>query len=117
LLERIVNLIEQDRKLRMRQLVAITFTDKAASELRTRLRKELGEKSVKFSSQKENPYKRALAEFEQAEISTIHSFCSRLLRMRPVEAKISSRPGKTGLQKKFRKTKNFSNYSEEAGLK
>ena len=89
LLERIVNLIEQDRKLRMRQLVAITFTDKAASELRTRLRKELGEKSVKFSSQKENPYKRALAEFEQAEISTIHSFCSRLLRMRPVEAKIS----------------------------
>ncbi|MCG3149604.1 MAG: ATP-dependent helicase/nuclease subunit A [Verrucomicrobiae bacterium] len=49
------------------QLVAVTFTRKAAAELQERLRKELPGAA-------------------ECVIGTIHSFCARLLRERPVEA-------------------------------
>ncbi len=91
LLDRILALIEQDKELQMRQLVAVTFTEKAASELKNRLRQCLQEKinSKKISSQRLQVFKQALSDFEQAEISTIHSFCARLLRLRSVEAGVS----------------------------
>ena len=65
---------------------AVTFTRKAAAELRARFQLAL-ERAVR--SEKGARQKRlgeALAHIERCFIGTIHSFCARLLRERPVEA-------------------------------
>ena len=59
-----------------RRILAITFTDKAAGELKERLRErflELGERA-------------AARQAEGAYVSTIHGFCARLLRAHPFAA-------------------------------
>jgi len=69
------------------QIVAITFTRKAAAELKEKFRMELekvfkkeNEKQVKINIQK------AIENIDQVFTGTIHSFCAKLLRERPVEA-------------------------------
>src|SRR5271170_4422673 len=68
-------------------IVAVTFTNKAAGELKLRLRQELDRARLTAS----NPTERfniegALEHLEEASIGTIHSFCAQILRERPVEA-------------------------------
>ncbi|HVS20882.1 MAG TPA: UvrD-helicase domain-containing protein, partial [Pyrinomonadaceae bacterium] len=69
-------------------IVAITFTNRAANEMRDRVRKEI-DKLLRASNGDERKrwlrHKRAL---EAAVITTIHGFCSRLLHEFPVEANI-----------------------------
>ncbi len=60
--------------------MAITFTEKAAGELKVRLREKL-EETLQGNKRKE-----ALADLERAHITTIHSFCAWILRERPIEA-------------------------------
>ena len=67
-------------RARLPEIVAITFTEKAAGELKIRLREEL-EKHLTGDK-----LRGALADLERAQITTIHSFCAALLRERPVEA-------------------------------
>jgi ATP-dependent helicase/nuclease subunit A len=71
----------------IRAIAAMTFTEKAAGEMKTRLRQALEKvvTSAKNGDAKERAG-RALLDLDAAEISTIHSFCARLLRERPVEA-------------------------------
>ena len=71
-------------------LVAVTFTEKAAGELKLRLRQEL---ERRLNDPDEDAGSRRLLEaalmnLEEAHISTIHGFCADLLRERPVEAGI-----------------------------
>jgi len=89
LVHRIVNTIRTGRAL-VHRIVAVTFTRKAAGELKLRLRLELdavrtAAKNVDEISCLEN----ALARLEEAHIGTIHAFCAELLRQRPVEARIA----------------------------
>ena len=70
------------------ELVAVTFTRKAAGELRLRLRIELDAARIASPSRH---LEDALARLEEARIGTIHSFCAELLRHRPVEAQIPPR--------------------------
>ncbi|MGN7295704.1 UvrD-helicase domain-containing protein [Ferdinandcohnia sp. SAFN-114] len=86
LVDRMVNLIYTGTA-KIDEVVAITFTKKAADELKTRfltvLEKKCKEESdldVKFLLEK------ALQNIEQTFIGTVHSFCARLLRERPIEA-------------------------------
>jgi len=70
-------------------LAAVTFTRKAAAELRGRFQVGL----EKARMEEKDPAARArldaaLQNLERSFIGTIHSFCSRLLRERPVEAGI-----------------------------
>ncbi|HLG19383.1 MAG TPA: UvrD-helicase domain-containing protein [Bdellovibrionota bacterium] len=74
---RYVALVEQQRASST-QIVAITFTEKAAWELKERIRSFLAEK--KLAS--------ALHELDRAPISTIHAFAASLLRERPIDAGI-----------------------------
>ena len=71
-------------------LVAVTFTEKAAGELKLRMRQELGRRlsDVDLDTASRQRLDAALMNLEEAHISTIHGFCADLLRERPVEAGI-----------------------------
>ena len=72
----------------MGRLVAVTFTEKAAGELKLRLRQELenGAAASPSCRRKSARPRRGPAQLEEAHVSTIHGFCADLLRERPVEA-------------------------------
>src|SRR5881396_2596098 len=88
LVRRIVNTL-QAGKTSVDRIVAVTFTRKAAGELRLRLRIELDNaRNATTSTREIRHLEDALARLEEAHIGTIHSFCTELLRQRPVEARI-----------------------------
>ena len=73
---------------RLEEIAAITFTEKAAAELKARLRDELEMQAAGAAEEKKNRIRKALEELEAAPITTIHSFAGMLLRERPVEAAV-----------------------------
>jgi len=75
LVERFVWLVEE-RRVPPSAIVAFTFTEKAANELRKRLRE-------RFEARQEMQ-----EEIERAWVSTIHAFCARLLREHSLAAGI-----------------------------
>ncbi len=87
LVDRLVALVASG--VRLDRVVAITFTEKAAGELRLRLRAGL-EKAINNAQDEEQRscMRGALACLDRAHVATIHGFCSSLLRERPVEAGI-----------------------------
>ncbi|HEY8501724.1 MAG TPA: UvrD-helicase domain-containing protein, partial [Solirubrobacterales bacterium] len=63
-------------------ILAFTFTDKAAGELRQRIRAELGRRAERGSERATA----ALAGIGSAWVTTIHGFCNRVLAAHPVAA-------------------------------
>jgi ATP-dependent exoDNAse (exonuclease V) beta subunit len=84
LVNRILRVIATGRA-RMDEIVAVTFTEKAAGELKLRLREAL-EKERETNSTSRAVLDEALRTLEDAHVNTIHGFCAELLRERPVEA-------------------------------
>src|SRR6267143_5544328 len=85
LVERYLHIL-RSQKLSIDQIVAITFTNRAANEMRERLRSRLNHILQTASGEERKRwlnYKRTL---DGAVITTIHGFCARLLREFPVEA-------------------------------
>jgi ATP-dependent helicase/nuclease subunit A len=75
----------------LRAIVAITFTDKAAREMCTRIRQTITEWlktcEVSETSQVSRAFwEEAFADLDAARIGTIHSLCAQILREQPVEA-------------------------------
>ncbi len=72
-------------------LAAVTFTDKAAGELKVRIRGVIESERREASDAERAALGRALARLEEARISTLHTFAADLLRERPIEAGIDPR--------------------------
>jgi ATP-dependent exoDNAse (exonuclease V) beta subunit len=72
------------------RIVAVTFTEKAAGEMKLRLRAEIerARNAEKITPERSARLANALSQLELARIGTIHAFCCDLLRERPVEAGI-----------------------------
>ncbi|HLJ74779.1 MAG TPA: UvrD-helicase domain-containing protein, partial [Thermoanaerobaculia bacterium] len=86
LVARIVRVL-QTGSGQIENIVAVTFTHKAAGELKIRLRQELDRARCQITGSVERKnLEDALERLEEASIGTIHSFCAQILRERPVEA-------------------------------
>ncbi|MDD1729686.1 MAG: UvrD-helicase domain-containing protein, partial [Methanospirillum sp.] len=72
---------ENTRPLSVHNILALTFTDKAAAEMKERIRSGLETKNGKF-------WDKARTEFLTAPVQTFHSFCAQVLREFAFEAKI-----------------------------
>ncbi|WP_394839892.1 UvrD-helicase domain-containing protein [Pendulispora rubella] len=87
LVGRVLALVRKGRA-RLSGIVAVTFTEKAAGEMKLRLRTEIenARRSEAVTDVERANLDGSLAELEAAHIGTIHGFCADLLRERPVEA-------------------------------
>jgi len=74
----------------LRRIVALTFTEKAAGEMKLRLREEIerARKDATTTAGERAALEHALSELEVARIGTIHAFCADLLHDHPVEARV-----------------------------
>ncbi|MBW3671102.1 MAG: UvrD-helicase domain-containing protein, partial [Acidobacteria bacterium] len=90
LVDRLVALIA-DAIASPRQIAAITFTKKAAGELRERFQNVLEREAreAEPDSQRLANIRKGLEQIDQSYLGTIHSFCGRMLRERPVEAGVA----------------------------
>jgi ATP-dependent helicase/nuclease subunit A len=86
IVERIANILRRGLAT-MPQIVAITFTEKAAGELKIRVREWLEQELPNTNDPVErNRILVALRDLERAQVSTIHSFAAWMLKQLPVEA-------------------------------
>ncbi|MGQ9731819.1 MAG: UvrD-helicase domain-containing protein [Candidatus Zipacnadales bacterium] len=80
LLDRLTWLLEK-KVVDLSRIVAITFTEKAAEELKERLRKCCGERINDATTDEERlKWRQHLRKVDTSYIGTIHGFCARLLR-------------------------------------
>jgi ATP-dependent helicase/nuclease subunit A len=89
LVARMINLIRQG-ECPVGKLAAVTFTRKAAAELRSRFQVGLEQAARAAAGIERQRLAQAVAHVERAFLGTIHSFCARLIRERPVEAGVDS---------------------------
>ncbi|MCL5030283.1 MAG: UvrD-helicase domain-containing protein, partial [Bacteroidetes bacterium] len=83
--------IVTEENIPLRNIAAITFTDKASSELYNKIAKHIDEKISESSSKNEiNKLENIRRQLVSANISTIHSFCIDILRDHPVEAELDA---------------------------
>lgn len=87
LVQRMVNVLAAGAHVS--RMAAVSFTRKAAGELKIRLRQEL-DRTLRTTSDPAGQanLREALAHLEEAHIDTIHAFCAEVLRERPVEARV-----------------------------
>lgn len=90
LVERFLYILQQGalnpaQAVQAADILAITFTRKAAAEMKGRVRRAL---AAHLDTDVDGFWRKQLQALEQAQIATIHSLCSRILRENPVEAQL-----------------------------
>ena len=89
LVQRFLFLLEQYPEWALESIAAVTFTEKAAREMRTRLRVEIERKAREESpASLWQTHRRAL---ERLQVGTIHSLCARILHENAIAAGIDPR--------------------------
>jgi len=99
LVKRYVDILENNSSLTPRNILAVTYTESAGAELRTRIAKEITDRLDEFKEkehlspqeiERRTRLKQIRDGLASAMIGTIHSFASRLLRAYPVEANVDA---------------------------
>lgn len=72
-------------------VLAITFTDKAAREMRARVRQTIETRARAANDDDRADWEERRAAAEAARIGTIHAFCGALLRAQPAESELDPR--------------------------
>ncbi len=91
LLDRILALVGRGA-VELQSLAAITFTERAAAELRDRLRRRLEECAEQAAeTEAAARYRLALDQLDSAAVGTLHAFAQRLLTEHPIEAGLPPR--------------------------
>ncbi|MEP6935614.1 MAG: UvrD-helicase domain-containing protein, partial [Nitrospirota bacterium] len=103
LVNRILNLLlREPNPLAITEIVALTFTNKAATEIKQRLRAQLLRLTEQAddmiaifrtryhlsAEQVDERARAALEQMEKSQIGTLHSFAAHLLRLHPVESEV-----------------------------
>ncbi len=84
LVQRFLYLLEQRPQWPLASIVAITFTKKAAQQMRTRIRDGV---QAQIRDQNPNPvWQQRLDELDHLQVSTVHSLCESILRTHALEA-------------------------------
>jgi ATP-dependent exoDNAse (exonuclease V) beta subunit len=86
LVERFLHLLFEEESRRPGDLLAITFTNRAAAEMRRRLRLRLTEIARSEDHPDREQAAACLEEFHRAAVMTIHAFATQVLRRHPFEA-------------------------------
>jgi ATP-dependent exoDNAse (exonuclease V) beta subunit len=84
LVDRCVSLVLTDG-VPLRNIAAVTFTEKAGAELRDRLRAEFETGRRDESGERKQRAQEALEDLDSAAIGTLHSFAQRILTEHPIE--------------------------------
>ena len=85
LVERYLKILREGN-VEPREIVAITFTEKAAAEMKERIIEKLSPQEERDDSEPVNSLYHFRDKMNTAHISTIHAFCSRILREFPFQA-------------------------------
>lgn len=89
LVERFLRLLEENPLWRVADIVAVTFTEKAAREMVSRIRREIRRRIEQAeSAQARERWRTNRNALDSARIGTIHSLCAAILRAHPAEAGI-----------------------------
>jgi exodeoxyribonuclease V beta subunit len=84
----VVRLLKEDADIRLENILLVTFTEKATSELKLRIRQKI-EQTLDNDRDLTGPVRKKLGdcldEFDNAAIYTIHGFCHTLLKEFPFE--------------------------------
>jgi len=88
LVERYIELLRCTAEVSVSNIVAITYTRKAAAEMRTRLKARMQKLMLDTAGDEQSRWAQCYAEVDGARIVTIHSLCESLLRAYPTEANI-----------------------------
>ena len=86
LVRRFLYILEHKKDWPVSSVVALTFTKLAAQEMRVRILREVNER--KQVSAEGSIWHERSGEMAQLQVSTVHSFCERVLRQHAVEADI-----------------------------
>ena len=85
LVERYLKIL-RDGNADPQEIVAITFTEKAAAEMKERIIEQLSPQEERDGSEQDNSLHGFRDKMSTTHISTIHAFCSRILREFPFQA-------------------------------
>lgn len=86
LVKRYLKILSEGNVKSPREIVAITFTEKAAAEMKDRIVEELSAQETREGIEQSDSFQGFREEMGAAHISTIHAFCSRILREFPFQA-------------------------------